>query len=230
VLGSALELRRSQVETYARVMREQGDVVRLAIGPPGLRLDLYCVFHPDGVREVLAGSRDGFTKRNRFYVQIAEALGWGLLTTEGARWQHQRRLIQPLFTRKQIAGYAELMAEEATGVAGRWEVTARSGAGVDANGEMVRLTLRVVGRSIFGDDVERAVPVLDSAFPVLNRRTCPRSGRCEPKSYRGRTPGDNARVTKEVPAAAADGIIAARLRLRYNNSTRSKGRGRRCAF
>ena len=47
---------------------------------------------------VLAGTRDGYTKRNRFYVQIAEALGWGLLTTEGERWQRQRRLIQPLFT------------------------------------------------------------------------------------------------------------------------------------
>jgi cytochrome P450 len=171
VLGSAPDLRRSQVRTYTRAMREHGDVVCLAIGPPGVRLDLYCVFHPDGVRQVLAGSRDGFTKGNRFYKQIAEALGWGLLTTEGEHWQRQRRLIQPLFTRKQIAGYADLMGEEAAQVAGRWERAARDGGRVDANAEMVRLTLRVVGRSIFGDDVERAVPVLNSAFPVLNRRT-----------------------------------------------------------
>ena len=110
VLGSALDLRRSQAETYARVMREHGDVVLLAAGPPGLRVQLHCVFHPDGVRQVLAGTRDGYTKRNRFYGQIAEAFGWGLLTTEGERWQRQRRLIQPLFTRKQVAGYADLMA------------------------------------------------------------------------------------------------------------------------
>ena len=153
VLGSALDLRRSQAETYARVMREHGDVVRLAAGPPGLRVQLYCVFHPDGVRQVLAGSRDGYTKRNRFYVQIAEAVGWGLLTTEGERWQRQRRLIQPLFTRKQIAGYANLMAGEAAAVARQWESAARDGASVDAHAEMVRLTLRVVGRSIFGDEV-----------------------------------------------------------------------------
>ena len=171
LLGSALDLRRSQAETYARVMREHGDVVRLAAGPPGLRLQLYCVFHPDGVRQVLAGSRDGYTKRNRFYVQIAEAIGWGLLTTEGERWLRQRRLIQPLFTRKQIASYADLMAEEAAAVARRWESAAHDGAGVNAHAEMVRLTLRVVGRSIFGDDVEEAVTVLDSAFPVLNRHT-----------------------------------------------------------
>jgi cytochrome P450 len=171
VLGSALDLRRSQIRTYERVMREQGDVVRLVVGPPGLRFHLYCVFHPDGVKAVLAGSREGYSKGNRFYKQIAEAFGSGLLTSEGELWQRQRRLIQPLFTRRQIAAYSELMVQEADAVVERWEGAARDGGVVDANAEMVRLTLRVVGRAIFGDDVERAGTVLDSAFPVLNRHT-----------------------------------------------------------
>ena len=175
LVGSAPELRRSQVLTYARAMREYGDVVRLAVGPPGLRLELYCVFHPDGVRQMLAGSRDAYTKRNRFYVEIAKAVGWGLLTAEGERWQRQRRLIQPLFTRKQIASYADLMVAEATAVAERWERASANGKIVDANSEMVRLALRVVGRSIFGDDVERALEVLDAEFAVLNRRTFQRA-------------------------------------------------------
>jgi cytochrome P450 len=117
VLGSALDLRRSQIRTYERVMREHGDVVRLAVGPPGVRFDLYCVFHPDGVKAVLVGSRERYSKGNRFYRQIAQAFGWGLLTSEGELWQRQRRLVQPLFTRKQVAAYAQLMAEEAAAVA-----------------------------------------------------------------------------------------------------------------
>ena len=171
LLGSAPDLRRSQIRTYERVMREYGDVVRLVVGPPGVRFDLYCVFHPDGVRAVLAGTRAGYSKGNRFYRQIAESFGWGLLTSEGELWQRQRRLVQPLFTRKQIATYAELMAEEANAVAERWDRATRNGGIVDANDEMVRLALRVVGRAIFGDDVSKAGPVLDSAFPVLNRYT-----------------------------------------------------------
>jgi cytochrome P450 len=172
VLGSALDLRRSQIRTYERVMREHGDVVRLAVGPPGLRFNLYCVFHPDGVGAVLAGSREGYSKGNRFYRQIAEGFGWGLLTSEGELWQRQRRLVQPLFTRRQIATYSELMAEEAAAVAARWDRGTRDGGGaVDANAEMVRLALRVIGRAIFGDDVAKAGEVLDSAFPVLNRHT-----------------------------------------------------------
>ncbi len=171
VLGWALELRRSQIRTYERVMREQGDVVRLVVGPPGLRFDLYMVFHPDGVKSVLAGSREAYSKGNRFYLQIAEAFGWGLLTSEGELWQRQRRLIQPLFTRREIATYSALMAEEAAAVAERWDRARRNGGSVDANADMVGLALRVVGRAIFGDDLAKASDVLDQAFPVLNRHT-----------------------------------------------------------
>lgn len=169
LLGSALDLRRSQIRTYERVMREHGDVVRLAVGPPGVRFELYLIFHPDGIKTVLAGSREGYSKGNRFYRQIADAFGWGLLTSEGELWQRQRRLIQPLFTRREVDTYSELMAEEATALADRWDLAKQQGGVVDANAEMVRLALRVVGRAIFGADLAKASPVLDATFPVLNR-------------------------------------------------------------
>ena len=50
-------------------MGRYGDIVRLVVGPPGLRFDLYCVFHPDGVKSVLAGSRDGFSKHTPGYAR-----------------------------------------------------------------------------------------------------------------------------------------------------------------
>jgi cytochrome P450 len=168
MLGSALELRRSQIGTYERVMREHGDVVKLTIGPPGLRIDLYCVFHPDGVQHVLAGPRGRYSKGNRFFQEIAANLGYGLLTSDNPLWERQRRLIQPLFTRRQIATYADLMVEEAEAVADRW---AGAGETVDAHGEMIHLTLRVVGRAIFGEDTDRAADVLWWAFPVVNGYT-----------------------------------------------------------
>jgi cytochrome P450 len=168
LVGSAIALRRSQIHTYERAMREHGDVVRFVVGPPGLRFHLYAIFHPDGVRRVLAGSREAYTKGNRFYQMIAAALGRGLLTAEGPLWQRQRRLIQPMFTRKAIAGYADLMAEEAAAAADRWNA---ADGPVDGNADMVHLTLRVIGRAIFGGDVDRAAEVVDWAFPVLNAWT-----------------------------------------------------------
>jgi hypothetical protein len=113
VLGSALEQRRSQIRAYERAMHEHGDVVRLVVGPPGLRFELYCVFHPDGVKAVLAGSRAGYSKPTGSMPRSRKAFGSGLLTSEGELWHRQRRLIQPLFTRRQIAKYRQLMSPSA---------------------------------------------------------------------------------------------------------------------
>jgi cytochrome P450 len=169
LLGFALELRRNQLRTYERAMREYGDVVRLVVGPPGLRFELCCAFHPDGVQRVLGGSREGYSKETPGYREIAAVIGQGLLTSEGQLWRRQRRLIQPLFTRKQIATYATLMAEEAARTSDRWDRAAGHGGTVDVHSEMLRLTLRVAGRAIFGADVEQATDVIRRTFPVLTR-------------------------------------------------------------
>jgi cytochrome P450 len=96
LLGFAPELRRDQLRTYENVMRRYGDVVCLPVGPPGLRFELYCVFHPDGVQRVLS-YREGYSKAYRGYREIAAVFGESLLTREGSPWLRQRRLVQPLF-------------------------------------------------------------------------------------------------------------------------------------
>ena len=108
---------------------------------------------------------------------VADDFGWGLLTSEGALWQRQRRLIQPLFTPRHVAAYVGIMTEEATALAERWP---RAGGVVDAHAEMIHLALRVVGRAIFGDDVDEAEDVVRWAFPPATRhafrRACEQAG------------------------------------------------------
>ena len=82
-LGMAPELQRDQLGTYERLVAEYGDVVRLVVGPPGLRRELYLVTHPDGVQQVLAGDPDGYSKNTPYYDEIAAYLGNGLLTSGG---------------------------------------------------------------------------------------------------------------------------------------------------
>jgi cytochrome P450 len=54
LLGMAPQLRRDQLSTYEHLTAPYGDVVRLVLGPPGLRRVIYLVTHPDGVEQVLA--------------------------------------------------------------------------------------------------------------------------------------------------------------------------------
>jgi cytochrome P450 len=105
------ELRRDQLGTFERVVAEYGDVVRLVVGPPGLRRDLYLVTHPDGVEQVLAGDPDGYSKNTPVYEEVAAYLGNGLLTSGGARWRQQRRTVAPLFSHRRIDTYVEVMAD-----------------------------------------------------------------------------------------------------------------------
>ena len=96
LLGSGLDLLRDPLGTYEQARRTYGDVVRFVVGPPGRRTVLHLVFEPDLVRQALADH--GHTKGMTFYTAIAETLGDALLTSDGARWRRQRRIIQPLFT------------------------------------------------------------------------------------------------------------------------------------
>jgi cytochrome P450 len=175
LFGSLFELRRDLLGANLRAMRECGDVVRFVAGPPGLRLAIYGVYHPDGVQQVLATGSARYGKGDTFYDEVRWALGNGIVTTEGERWRRQKRYIQPLFTHRQVAGYVPLIAREVTGLLDRWRQVAAGAGVVDLHGEMTRLTLRVVGSVLFGADVEEVIPVIRRAFPILSERILRRS-------------------------------------------------------
>jgi cytochrome P450 len=167
-LGMTRHLQRDQLGTFERSAAEYGDVVRLTVGPPGLRQDLYLITHPDGIEQVLAGDPDGYTKNTPFYDEVAAYLGNGLLTSRGQHWRQQRRTVAPLFSHRRINGYVNVMADEAERLADRCGVEAKAGRSIDIHAAMVEYTLRTVGRILFGADVDNAIPVIRTTFPVLN--------------------------------------------------------------
>jgi cytochrome P450 len=167
-MGLAPQLQHDQLGTFEQAVADYGDVVRLVVGPPGLRRALYLVTHPDGVEQVLARDPDGYSKNTPYYQEIAAYLGNGLLTSGGPQWRQQRRTVAPLFSHRRIATYGDVMANEAGRLADRCSVAAAAGKSIDVNAEMIDYTLRTVGRILFGADVEDVVPVIRATFPVLN--------------------------------------------------------------
>src|SRR6266540_1368501 len=112
LLGSARELRRDMLGACEQAFHQYGDVVRLLVGPPGLRLELYLLSHPDAMQRVLASSWRNYRKENVFYSEVRGAFGDGVLTSQDGEWQRQMRFLQPLFTAKRVAGYAAVMSEQ----------------------------------------------------------------------------------------------------------------------
>jgi cytochrome P450 len=88
---------------------------------------MYAAFSPEGARQVLTGTGRRYTKGNLFYRETAAMVGDGILTSEGDRWQRQKRFIQPLFTRYRVGSYVEVMAEETAALIDRWHAAVRHG-------------------------------------------------------------------------------------------------------
>ncbi|MEU7008770.1 cytochrome P450 [Streptomyces sp. NPDC046332] len=165
LLGSMFDLRNDALGTFLDSQRAHGDVVRITAGPPGVRATVYGVFSAEGAQQVLATQSANFRKDNAFYQEVRESFGNGLLTSQDEDYLRQRRLVQPLFTRRRVDSYAEAIAAEVATVTEEWR-TAES-ATVDVLDEMTRLALRAVARILFGTDVEAAVEIVERAFPVM---------------------------------------------------------------
>ena len=127
---------------------------------------LYVLKHPDHMREVLVTRASSFTKEHTAFTMLQRVLGEGLLTTDGDAWTRQRRMVQPAFAPSRMAGYAHVMTEESRRTSASW----KSGGNRDMTEEMTSLTLRIVGRTLFGHDVPEAdIQAIGRAMDAFQR-------------------------------------------------------------
>ncbi len=157
LLGYALSFARDPL-AFIEAMRPLGDVVRVPLGPQAV----YLVNNAALVRRVLT---DAATyERGLQAERLRVFLGDGLVTSDGDLHLRNRRLVQPAFHRQRIATYVEVMREEAEAMAARWS----EGRRVGADDEVMRVALRVVGRTLFStalgaeavNEVVRSVPLV----------------------------------------------------------------------
>ena len=78
---------------------------------------VYVVLRADLIRQVLVTHGKSF-KKGPGFEGARIVLGNGLLTSEGDFHLRQRRMLQPAFHRRRIAGYAGIMVEEAQRLSG----------------------------------------------------------------------------------------------------------------
>ena len=144
-LGALISPGRDPLKLFSRFARKYGDITYLRLG--GERV--YFLNHPQYIRDVLVTHQKNFTK-SRGLERAKRLLGEGLLTSEGAAHLRQRRLMQPAFHRERIEAYAVVMANAAD----RWRSRCQDGATCDVSKEMMRVTLAIVGKTLFDSDVE----------------------------------------------------------------------------
>lgn len=145
-----------QMHTGVEKLRDAGGpVTRLVLAPRRLAPPIVLVTSPQGVHDVL---RSGDVDRAPAHDEIRHLLGPNLFDLRNEAWLPRRRTLQPLFTKQHVRDFGGHMAQAAEVVAADWG----DGATVDLDAECRRLTLRALGRSVLGVDLdERAADLTE---------------------------------------------------------------------
>lgn len=157
-LRGYVAFRRDPLNFLTRLAREHGDIVHFIVGAQ----HAYLLNHPDLIRDVLVNHQDHFHK-GRALQRAKRLLGEGLLTSEGEHHRRQRRLAQPAFHKKRIDAYGAVMVDYAARQIAHW----RDGADADIAHEMMRLTLSIVGKTLFDADVESDADDIGGALDAI---------------------------------------------------------------
>jgi cytochrome P450 len=157
------------LRAFGGLVAEYGPLFGVRL-PFGHRLIM--VAHPDGVEQVLRSGRKNYVKGS-VYDGARILLGQGLVTSEGELWRRQRELANAAFRPIKLAQYLTLMADSTAGLLADWHA-ANHVKSIDIQREMTRLTLSIVGRTLFGMDLglehERAAKAFGAALQAIGRR------------------------------------------------------------
>jgi cytochrome P450 len=148
-LGTMWTLRRNPIETWTKFHFEEP----IIIGPTILGT-IAVVSEPAAIKRFLVDNAANYAKDRLQRRVLGEGLGDGLLLAEGEAWRKQRRTLAPLFAPKAVAGFAPATNDAAQDLVARWK-RLREGRVFDIQPEMARVTLDVLGRTIFSDGLGR---------------------------------------------------------------------------
>lgn len=158
------QMQRDPLPFFEHLAHDYGDIAYVRLGSR----PIYMLNHPDFVQDVLV-TNDRKFRKSQALQRARQVLGDGLLTSEGDYHLHQRRLIQPLFHRRQIATYAESMVKQTAHLSdpsapSHWQ----DGATLDMHSEMMKLTLVIVGETLFNQSLTDEASAVGAAMDVFS--------------------------------------------------------------
>lgn len=176
VLKNIWGLQRKPLDTLLHLTGRYGDIVRYRYGP----FPVVLLNHPEAVQRMLVDNHTAYGKRRSpFYKMLQYFLGDGLLTSDGDFWLRQRRLAQPAFQRKKIEAFGPAIIRCTEEMIEEWR-RLPPGKTIDADQQMMKLTLRIVGIILFSQDLERVHGSVSRALDEFQGQMARRFGSLVP--------------------------------------------------
>lgn len=169
LIGNLRQFADNRLEYLQHIAREYGDIVFLRFGPR----KIYFLNHPDYVHYVLVKHPEKFNKSPLLKKNTRQAIGDGLLTSDGEFHARQRRLVQPAFHTRRISAYADVMVDYTQRMLATWE----AGEQRDISHEMMELTMQIVAKVLFDADVSGDAEAIGKAITIGIETVSERVGR-----------------------------------------------------
>ncbi len=169
-----LKLVRSFIDGFQEIVDAGGPITRLVLAPKWLVPNVVVISSPQGARDLL-GRNDEIADRGRArtMVELRALMGGNLLNLPHEQWLPRRRAVQPMFTKRHVSRYAGHMAAAAQTTVDRWQ----DGAFVDLDTECRKLTLRALGRSVLGVDLDERADEVGTALRTALKWVADRASR-----------------------------------------------------
>lgn len=140
LLGSYQDFLRDR-PNFITHLGQQGDVVGFRIGP----VPMLFFNRAEHVQYILVEHANDFSKGRLMRRAVGNN---GLVVSEGDFYRKQRKLMAPPFQPRHIASYADTMVSYANRVVQEWS----DGAVIDLNHTMIRTTMSIIGKVLFGTE------------------------------------------------------------------------------
>jgi cytochrome P450 len=138
-----------------------GSVTRVVLGPTWLMPPIVVVTSPRGGHDMI-GRTDAFVDKTVIHRELRQTLGGNLFTLPHDEWLPRRRSVQHVFTKQHVREFGGHMSRAAENICDSWS----DGGQIDLDAECRLLTLRALGRSVLGLDLDERSDALAEPLRV----------------------------------------------------------------
>ena len=162
LIGNLWDFRFNRLNFLLRVSRRRSDMEVFRLGSRTVAM----LNAPELVHVVLVEHASDFEKTPNLRIYGSPLLGNGLLTSENEFHKRQRKLVAPVFQHRRITSYADVMVSYSEQIQQDWA----DGQTINVAREMMRLTLWIVGKTLFDAEVLGEAEELGKALTIAMHR------------------------------------------------------------
>ncbi len=134
--------------------RRYGDIYKASVYGG----NVYVISSPAYAEHVLLDNWQNYIRKGQAVTRIALSLGNGIISSNGAFWVKQRRMIQPAFNRNAICALAPMMAKPNLALLDRWKRAAQQQAQVNVTRDVSLMVLEITLTALFGENYDEVAP------------------------------------------------------------------------